>query len=140
MKNLFSSLIAMAFVATLLSLSGTKTDHVGAWKGEDQSKLNYVHLAANGNAYFINKNDTTGGESFKIHEGTAEMVYEVNYETAPKSLDFIIRMKKSKTEMSRMKSIFEFDKQGRMRLCMHFTGEARPSSFEKDRTLTLSKK
>ena len=106
MKKIFSISIALVVLATLLSLSGTKTAHVGAWKGEDQSKLNYVHLASNGIAFFVNKKDTIGGESFAIHEGMAEMVYETNYATSPKSLDFIIRMKKSKTEISRMKSIF----------------------------------
>jgi uncharacterized protein (TIGR03067 family) len=140
MKNILLKISFIALLLPLLSATDTKTQHVGTWKGEDPEKISSVHLMENGNAFFINKKDTIGGESFKIHEGMAEMVYEVDYNTAPKRLDFIIRMKKSKTEISRMKSIFKFDQKGKMNLCMNFTGEDRPEEFYKERTLVLVKK
>ena len=139
MKKLAMLVFGLLFIA-LSAFSVIEDDkHIGLWKGVDATQsIGYINLDKEDYAFFVIEKDTLGGKSFMMQGVEGYMKYEVDYESSPHGIDFVIYLAENDTELGRLPGIFKFE-EGTMVLCVNFESPARPTEFVEDSTITLEK-
>ena len=123
--------LLLVVVAIVLTSFTNKNDkHIGKWEGEDKGKIGSIDLGADGFATFDIGGRIIGGKSFESKEGLSRMIYQVNYDSLPIQIDFIMQDAETGAEQKRLRAIFEFLNDDQMKLAIHFDAKGRPNSFE----------
>lgn len=124
--------LSLIFTTLVLSLiQSTNNEHIGRWEGRDKGEVGFLIFDTKGYATIQAMGKTMGGEEFLIGNNAAYMTFEIDYETTPYTVDFIIQQISDDAELARLKGIFEYLDKNTLKLALGFDG-SRPSEFGED--------
>ncbi|MCE7995760.1 MAG: hypothetical protein HEP71_27525 [Roseivirga sp.] len=115
-----------------------ETKHLGTWEGDDGVDIGYLILDKEGYATLKANGEVMGGKSAVIRGIEVYMLFEINYQSAPVEIDFVIYKLADDVEMGRLKGILEFIDDNNMKLALGYTG-SRPENFEGEDTIVFIK-
>ena len=137
-------LIAAIFLSAIISFSFLTipdSRFTGKWKGVSQSEVGYINFDKEGYVSFTVNGETMGGKEFVVEGQVLRMSYEINDTLKPKGIDIIVSSATTNKETKRVKGIFEFLSDTKVRMNINFDGAERPKSFgvKDDNTLIFDK-
>lgn len=114
------------------------TRHLGKWESDDGTGVGYLILDEEDYATLKADGQVMGGKSSIMRGVEVYMLYEIDYQTTPVEIDFVVYQLKDDTEMARLKGILEFIDENNMKLALGFSG-IRPENLEGDETIIFKK-
>ena len=138
MKNM-KRLILLLSAIPLLSLTVIEDNSkfIGKWIGEDEKEIGYLNFDEEGYAFFEIQGQIVGGKEFVMHGKKGKMTYEINTETNPIQVDFIVTLLES-GEQRRLLCIANFIDNDTMEFAINFE-EKRPSGFDSENSIILNR-
>lgn len=130
--------ISIISLSLLLSLQ-SNNKHLGEWEGDDGSDVGYLILDEEGYATLKADGQVMGGKSAIVGGVEAYMLYEIDYESSPIEIDFIIHNLADDEEMGRLKGILEFIDDNTLKLALGFQG-SRPENFGGSDAIVFTRK
>jgi uncharacterized protein (TIGR03067 family) len=133
-------LLLLLFILPLFSFNPTTSDVdiFGRWTGEDKGDIGSLTFDKEGYAMFEFDGEVMGGREY-IHSGLkAKMTYELNQETKPMEIDFIITFLES-GESERLLGIIEMEGSDKLHLALGFGQTERPDTFTDDNSIYFSR-
>lgn len=130
--SLFLSLLLLSF------WQSTNNKHLGTWEGDDGIEVGYLILDEEGYATLKTDGEVIGGKSTVVGGMEAYMLFEINYQSTPVEIDFVVHKLADDTEMGRLKGIMEFIDDNNMKLALGYSGD-RPEDFEGDDTIVFTR-
>uniref|UniRef100_UPI004048038F hypothetical protein n=2 Tax=Roseivirga sp. TaxID=1964215 RepID=UPI004048038F len=134
------TLLILLFAIPIISLSVEKDNSkfIGKWIGEDQNDIGYMSFDSEGYVYLEMEGEIIGGEEFVINGEKGKMTYEINSETNPIEVDFIVTVLKS-GEQKRLLCIADFIDDNTMKFAINFD-ENRPTQFDSENSIIFKRK
>ncbi len=124
---------------TLLLFLQTNDKHLGEWESDDGYDVGYLILDEEGYATLKADGQVMGGKSAIVGGVEAYMLYEIDYDSSPIEIDFIIHNLADDEEMGRLKGIMRFIDDNSLKLVLGFKGK-RPESFEDPNVIIFTRK
>lgn len=115
-----------------------ETKHLGTWEGDDGTEVGYLILDKEGYATLKANGQVMGGKSTVVGGMEAYMLFEIDYQSTPVEIDFVIYKLADDGEMGRLKGILEFIGDNNMKLALGYSGD-RPENFEGDDTIVFTR-
>ena len=134
-------LIPLSFLLTFLCLpqsQGLNDQHLGRWEGRNKGKIGFLILDEEGYATIQANGRTIGGGEFLAGNKAAYMTFEINYDTEPHEIDFVIQDIGDDSEIGRLAGIFEYLDKNTIRLALGFDG-IRPEAFSGDKDIVFER-
>ncbi|MCF7561677.1 hypothetical protein L3X39_13600 [Sabulilitoribacter multivorans] len=131
--------LILLLVVPLLSLTVNKvnTKFIGKWVGEDEKEIGYMNFDSDGYAYFEIQGQILGGKEFVMNGKKGKMTYEINSESNPIQIDFIVTLLES-GEQKRLLCIANFIDNDIMEFAIDFE-ENRPTEFNSENSIIFKR-
>lgn len=130
-------LLLLLVVIPLLSFTTKQDQFSGRWVGDDQGKIGYINFEEGGFASFEIQGQIYGGKEFEMKGEKAKFMYEVNQDTDPTQVDFIMTIIESGEQKSLL-CIANIIDTNTMQLALNFNN-VRPTSFDTDETILFKR-
>lgn len=137
MKKIILLLLAIPLLS--LNIENDKEKFVGKWLGEDQGQIGKLTFDNEGYASFEIQGEIFGGKEFVLNGRKGKMVYEINTDTNPIEVDFIVTLLDTGDE-KRLLCIANFIDPDTMQFAIDFTGDfgtKRPQEFNSENSIIM---
>lgn len=128
MKAIFYAALIIGFPVSCLTAQDYSL--VGTWQGTMDGETGKFIFDKKGYAMIDQGGEKIGGKKYVAQGITLKVIYEVNPNTDPKTIDFIVERVDDSTEMSRMVGIYKFVNEKTLLLNLNFSGTNRPDQFD----------
>lgn len=135
MKRLLILLLAIPLLSLTVEKENTK--FIGKWIGEDKKDIGYLNFDSEGYAYFEIQGQIMGGKEFVMNGKKGKMTYEINSETNPIQIDFIVTVLESGEQKSLL-CIANFIDNDTMEFAINFE-EKRPTEFNSENSIIFKR-
>jgi len=130
-------ILLLVFPLLSMTIENEKTKFVGKWIGEDGKEIGYLNFDSEGYAFFEFQGQIFGGKEFVFNGQKGKMTYEINSETKPIQVDFIVTKLESGIQ-KKLLCIAEFIDDDTMKFAISFN-EKRPTGFESENTMMFKR-
>ena len=134
MKKSIQILLLLLLAISFTSFIGSDSRFIGKWKTVSEGQTIFINFDKDCTAYFILDGQKMGGKDFVVEGHIVNMTYEINDSIRPNAIDIVLRKKDDRIEVERIKGIYEFINDDKLKLNLNFERGGRPKSFNAEGT------